>query len=103
MARLYTPDAVFRSAPFRETQAPREYAAWAFEDQEAADCRFGEPFVVGDRAVVEYWAHVTVAGKTETIAGISILRFAADGRVVQQRDYWHSEDGRHEPPPEWGA
>ena len=103
VAALYTDDAVFRSAPFRSTQPPADYAAWAFEGQEAADCRFGEPFVVGDRAVVEYWAHVTFAGETTTIAGVSLLRFAADGRVSEQRDYWHEEPGRQEPPPEWGA
>jgi ketosteroid isomerase-like protein len=103
VAALYTDDAVFRSAPFRDTQAPGDYAAWAFAGQESAQCRFGEPFVVGNRALVEYWAHVTVAGRTETIAGISVLRFAADGRVAEQRDYWHEADGRREAPPEWGA
>ena len=102
LTALYADDALFRSAPFRDPQAPREYAAWAFESQEAAECRFGTPFVVGDRALVEYWAHVTVRGETTTIAGISVLRFAADGRVREQRDYWHEEAGRRAPPAEWG-
>jgi ketosteroid isomerase-like protein len=103
VAALYAEDAVFRSAPFRDAQAPGDYATWAFEGQESAECRFGEPFVVGDRALVEYWAHATAAGKTTTIAGISVLRFAPNGLVVEQRDYWHELDGRHEPPPEWGG
>jgi hypothetical protein len=32
-----------------------------------------------------------------------VLRFGDDGLVVAQRDYWHADEGRREPPPEWGA
>jgi ketosteroid isomerase-like protein len=103
VAALYVDRAAFRSAPFRELQSPREYAAWAFEGQESCECRFGEPVVLGERAFVEYWGVVTASGRTETIAGIAVLRFAPDGRVAEQHDYWHAEEGSREPPPGWGT
>lgn len=102
IAVLYADDAVFRSAPFRENDDPRRYADWAFADEEAVECRFGEPIVSGDRAVVEYWAVITTGGSEETLAGVALLRFDADGRVLEQRDYWNMEPGRREPHPEWG-
>jgi hypothetical protein len=37
-----------------------------------------------------------------TVAGTSMLRFDADGRVLDHRDYWVPADERHEPPPGWG-
>jgi len=93
---------VFRSQPFRELEEPAAYAAWAFADEAAADVRFGKPLVAGDRAVVEYWAVSRSGdGREETIAGVSVLRFGADGLVVEQRDYWNTVAGRREPPPGW--
>jgi ketosteroid isomerase-like protein len=105
---LYGEEAVFRSAPFREAKrgrvGVREYVEWAFADEEpGGEIRFGGPFVAGDRVLVEYWAVVTSGGDTQTIAGISVLRFDGDGLVVEQRDYWHAEEGARRPAPEWGA
>jgi hypothetical protein len=100
---VYAEDAVFRSAPFRELAKPREYAEWAFADESDIECRFAEPRVSGDGATVEYWATLKEDGRDVTIAGVALLRFGADGRVVEQRDYWAVEDGRREPPPEWGS
>jgi hypothetical protein len=37
-------------------------------------------------------------GSVETVAGISLLRFGDDGLVVEQRDAWVGEPGRHELP-----
>lgn len=102
IAALYADGAVFRSAPFRETDDPRRYAEWAFADEEAVECRFGEPVVLGERAVVEYWAVVQSGGREQTLAGIALLRFNDGGLVVEQRDYWHMEDGSREPFEEWG-
>jgi len=99
---LYADGAVFRSAPFRELDEPRRYAEWAFADEGAVDCRFGEPLEVGKRAVVEYWALISSEGREQTLAGIALLRFDGDGLVVEQRDYWHMQDGRLEPFEEWG-
>jgi hypothetical protein len=54
-----------------------------------------------DGAAVEWWAVVTSAsGDVETLAGVSLLRFAADGRVAEQRDVWASGSG-HVAMPHW--
>ena len=102
VAELYAEGARFRSQPFRDLQSPRAYAEWTFSEQDEAECRFGEPFVVGDRAVVEYWAIVRYQGREETIAGVALIRFGPDGRVLEQHDYWNSQEGRVEPPEGWG-
>jgi ketosteroid isomerase-like protein len=103
VAALYADDAVFYSHPFREAQAPGEYAAWAFAEQSRAECRFGAPIVSGDRAAVDWWAVITAPdGSEETVAGTSLLRFRADGLVVEQRDAWAVREGRHELPA-WAA
>jgi hypothetical protein len=102
VAALYAEDAAFRSEPFRELQHPRDYAEWAFAEQDEAECWFGEPVIDGDRATIEYWGIVRFQGKDETIAGIAVIRFGPDGLVTEQRDYWNSHEGRREPPGGWG-
>jgi hypothetical protein len=99
VAAQYARGCEFYSHPFREPQRPAEYAVWAFADQAAAECRFGEPIAAGDRAAVDWWAVVTSRdGSVETLAGTSLLRFDRDGRVVEQRDAWAAHDGRLELP-----
>jgi hypothetical protein len=97
---------VFRSAPFREPQDPAAFAAWAFTDEEpGGDVRFAEPVILGDdRAAVEYWAVVRdLEGAQTTIAGVALLRFDADGLVVEERDYWSEAEGPHTPHGAWGT
>jgi ketosteroid isomerase-like protein len=97
IAALYAENAVFHSHPFRARQAPREYVAWAFDEQTAAECRFGQPLVSGDRAAVDWWGAITAKdASVETVAGTSLLWFDADGLVVEQRDAWAGQSGRHE-------
>ena len=103
VAALYADDASFRSQPFRDLQSPRAYAEWAFSEQDGAECWFGDPVVVGDRAFVEYWAVVRYQGSDQTIAGIAVIRFRPDGLVDEQRDYWNAQEGRIEPPRGWGG
>jgi ketosteroid isomerase-like protein len=99
IAELYAPDAVFHSHPFRDRQEPAAYVAWAFEDQAAAECRFGEALVDGDRAAVAWWAVVTSkSGSLQSLAGTSLLRFDADGLVVEQLDAWGEADGYRDQP-----
>ena len=106
---LYSDDAIFRSHPFRDPHVGADraagYAAWAFEDEDEtpAEVWFGEPIVDGDRATCEYWAVVRSGGREQTIAGISTIRFDADGRVAAQRDYWALADERRAPPPDWAT
>ena len=99
IAALYAPEAVFYSQPFRERQSPAGYVRWAFSNQAAAECRFGEPVVDGERAAVDWWAVVTATdGSQQSLAGTSLLRFDGGGLVVEQRDAWAEADGRHELP-----
>ena len=108
LAAVYAEDAVFRSQPFRELHLGREgvleYARWAFAEQGAfGGCWFGESVAAGNRATVEYWAILVEGGRPVTIAGVALLRFDGDGRVVRQRDYWSLEPGSREPPEGWGS
>lgn len=97
VAALYAPEATFFSHPFRAHEPPASYVEWAFGEQSAAECRFGQPVVDGDRAAVDWWAVVTDRdGSVQTLAGTSLLRFSRDGLVVEQRDAWNHMAGRHE-------
>jgi hypothetical protein len=88
---LYAEGAHFQSHPFREPQVPRDYIVWALAEEESAECDFGEPVVDGDRAAVEWSAEAKLKdGSTEKLAGVSLLRFDADGLVLEQRDFWAS-------------
>lgn len=99
VAALYDPAARFLSHPFREPQSPRAYVEWAFGAQAGAECRFGQPIAAADRAAVDWWAVIEGRdGERETVAGTSLLRFGADGLVVEQRDVFGSVSGRVESP-----
>ena len=101
---VYADDAVFRSHPFREPQPPLDYAAWAYSEEEGApEVWMGEPFVVGNTAAIEWWAVVIENGEQVSLAGTSWLRFGADGRVVDQHDYWGTAPGRMPPWDGWGV
>jgi hypothetical protein len=97
IAERYAEGAVFRSHPFREPEDPHAYVERVLAEEEAEpEIWFGEPIVSGDRAAVEYWAILRVEGKEQTLAGTTLLRFDADGLVVEHRDYWAIEAGRRE-------
>lgn len=103
---LFTEDAVYRSHPFRQphtgSEEIRGYWERATSTQEETDVRLGEPVLEGTRAAVEWWATMRDGGRWITLPGCLLLRFAADGRCAELREYWHVEEGRHEPPPGWG-
>jgi SnoaL-like domain len=92
---LYAEGAYFQSHPFRDPQAPRDYIEPTLAEEESAECEFGEPIVDGDRAVVEWSAETKLRnGDTEKLAGVSLLRFDADGLITEQRDFWANESPR---------
>jgi len=103
---LFTDDAVYRSSPFREphfgSAGIRDYWTRATSTQEELDLHFGEPVGEGSKVVVEWWAIMRDEGAWITLPGCLLLRFAEDGRCEELREYWHVEDGRHEPHPGWG-
>jgi SnoaL-like domain len=103
---LFTEEAVYASHPFRTphvgSEEIRAYWTRATSTQEDLELRFGEPVVHGSKAIVEWWAIMRDEGAWITLPGCLLLRFAPDGRCEELREYWHVEDGRHDPPPGWG-
>jgi nuclear transport factor 2 (NTF2) superfamily protein len=106
VVELYAPDVLFSTesfrVPYRGWDGVRTYVQQAFDEERNPRVWVGEPVVEGDRAAIEWWAAVVENGVEITLAGISMLRFDADGLVVDQRDVWNQADGLHEPPPGWG-
>lgn len=100
IAALYTDDALFLSHPFRTalrgSAGAAEYARSAFAEEDAVEFWFAEPVVAGNRATVEYRAYLKVGDTEQTLAGITALVFAEDGRCREHRDYWAMQDGRIE-------
>jgi SnoaL-like domain len=102
-AQLYAENCVFRSHPFRELEGARDYMRRVVPEAAAPEVWFGKPCEGADRAAVEYWALlVEPDGNESTLAGCHVMRFDADGLVVEARDYWAIEPGHRRPPPEWG-
>jgi ketosteroid isomerase-like protein len=106
IAELFAEGAVYRSSPFRPPtvgrEAIRQYWRESTSTQEDLKLTFGQPVVHGNRVVVEWWAVMTDDGKDVTLPGCLLLRFASGGRCAELREYWHLEQGRHDPPDGWG-
>lgn len=92
-SELYAPGATFVSQPFRAAEEPGGFIGRAFAEEDWADPWFGEPIVEGSRAAVEWYARMREDGRDVTISGVSLLRFDADGRCIEQRDTWAIADG----------
>jgi hypothetical protein len=89
---LYAEGAFWQQHPFRDPE--RGYLARVFDEEESASCQFGTPIVDGDQAAVPWSAQTRLTdGGTETLAGVSMLRFDADGLVVWERDFWNEASG----------
>jgi ketosteroid isomerase-like protein len=106
VADLFTADAVYRSDPFRPplvgTDAIRQYWREATASQEELDLHFGQPLVLGNRVVVEWWAAMREDRREVTLPGCLVMRFRPGGRCRELREYWHREEGRRQPPEGWG-
>lgn len=106
-AALFTPDAPYREQPYQEPfpgqDGVRAYWAEVTATQSDVRFRYGTPMVVGDRAVVEWWVTMKNGGVDVTLAGVFLLRFAADGRCSDLNEYWHFSEGQLEPYPHWGS
>jgi hypothetical protein len=99
---LYARDAPFRG-PFGDPELATDHMRWALSLGEQGPAVWvGEPIVVGDRAVVEWWAIIVSEGEPQSFAGCAWLKFDADGAVIEEHDYWQSTPGRREPWPGWG-
>ena len=108
VAVLFTENAEYRSAPFREPfrgeAEIRAYWRRGAARQREVNVRVGRPLVAGDRAAVEWWATFDDPDDGEvTLPGCLLLRFAADGRCSALREYWNLEPGRRDPHEGWGT
>jgi hypothetical protein len=102
---LYAPGASYRSSALADPEpgGVRAYLARQFPAEHDVQCQFGRPVAEGDRAAVEWWSSWVEDGATVTLAGVTVLRFDADGQVVDHVDYWLSAEGRREPYAGWAA
>ena len=102
---LYADSASYRALAFREPDlgltGVRGYLDRNFAVEQEIECWFGEPIVAGSRAAVEWWGTWVEDGERLTLAGATVLRFGADGLVVDHCDYWNQVDQREEPYDGW--
>lgn len=105
ISSLYAESALYRSFAFREPDCGvagvRRYLTEQFAAESEVECWFGRPVASGDRAAVEWWATWVEDGKPVTLTGTTVLRFDADGRAVDHRDYWNSVERRQGPYDGW--
>lgn len=98
----YARDAVLSTEPFREPYrgraGVRDYVARVFGEEAEPRAWVSVPIVDGERAAVAWWATLLEDGRETTLAGVSVLRFAADGLVLEQWDAWNRLPERRGPP-----
>lgn len=92
---LYAPDAVYRSHPHRDPEigGARGYVTRTFAEESSVECRFSAPIVDGHRAAVEWRATFMEDDRSVLLSGVTLLRFGADGLVVDHLDYWAERVG----------
>ena len=99
----YAPNAVHFTEPFREPSQGiggiRAYVERVLREEEDPRVWMSEPIVDGDRAAIAWWASLREEGADSTLAGTSVIRFDADGLVVEQWDSWNQLDRRRDPGP----
>ena len=104
---LFAEESTYRSNIFEEPHRGREgvRAYWDSVTSAQSDVtvQMGRPFGDGNRATVEFWTNMKVAGDDVTLPGCLLLAFDDDGLCTSLREYWHYEPGVAEPPPEWGT
>jgi hypothetical protein len=101
IAALYADDAAYRALAFRAPDTPTGYLQRVFAEESDITCRFGQPVASDRRAAVEWWGSWIEEGETITLAGVTMLRFDDNGKVVDHRDYWNQATGRIDPYPGW--
>ena len=102
IAALYAADCTHRSMPFRPVHEGRaavaDYVRWAFSTRTRPSC------VLAPRWWTATWPRWSTGrprssdgAQPATLAGVGLLRFDADGLVVEARDYWHTAEGHQRP------
>ena len=107
VASLFTEDGTYRSLIFEEPYVGQEGVRSYWKDvcatQSNVAVQMGQPFVDGNRVVVEFWTKMAVDGSDITLVGSLLLTMAEDGRCRSLREYWNMTDGRIDPPGGWGT
>jgi hypothetical protein len=86
IAALYADDAVLEAHAARR---PENYIEPTLAVEHSIECEFDEPLVDGDRAAAAWRAELRLEpGRSEQLAGVSLLRFDTAGLVVHQLDFW---------------
>ena len=102
----YAEEALLSTEPYREPYrgraGVREYVSKVFAEEADPRVWIAAPIVDEDRAAVSWWASLREDGADTTLAGTSVLRFDADGLVVEQWDAWNVVAERRDPPATWG-
>ena len=70
----------------------------ALGEEEDPKVWMSDPIVDGDRASISWWASLREDGADTTLAGTSVMRFDANGLVVEQWDTWNQVGELREPP-----
>lgn len=103
---LFTPDAIYRSGPFRPaahgSAAIRAYWIRSTGAQRQIRVVAGEPVIEGNRAAVEWWASWTEEGRPVTLPGCMVVRLTLEGRCEELREYWQFEQAERPVPDGWG-
>ena len=98
---LYASTAIHFTEPFREPSGDadevRAYVQRVLGEEDDPRVWMAQPIVDGDRAAISWWASLREGGADVTLAGTSVVRFDADGLVVEQWDTWNQVDERREP------
>jgi len=106
-AALHPAHGVYRNSPFMEkpfegTDEIRAFWERALVGVSEIDFRYGVPVIQGDRAAVEWWVTEMNSGEPFTLAGIFLLTFEGD-LVVDFREAFVKQSGKHEPHENWGV
>ena len=106
-ADLFTASASYRDNIFEEPHLGREGIMRYWTDVTAAQSevvvRMGEPFLDGNRAVVEFWTTMSVSDEPLTLPGALLLRFDPGGLCSDLREYWSALPEIRQPPAGWGT
>ncbi|MCE2971563.1 MAG: nuclear transport factor 2 family protein [Burkholderiales bacterium] len=105
LADFYTADALFKD-PFNEVRGPAAIGRifdHMFEQVEAPRFEVHAAIGAGEQAFLTWTMHFRSRGAAQTIRGATHLRFAADGRVAEHRDYWDAAEELYEKLPVLGA
>lgn len=108
LGELYTEDALFKD-PFNEVEgraAVQAVFAHMFDALDEPRFVVRDAIVQGDQCLLTWeflFRFKRYRYELQTVRGASHLRFAADGRIAQHRDYWDAAEELYEKLPAIGA